>query len=258
MVTLSIRSSLTMPLPDKAPMFINSLFFVCGVSVYARGEAFLFQTVLFSDCFGIGVFYFPIASCLSFPGLLIQIMEARSTTGGGISANCKFSTLQLCTHNISVVGQTFCVGLYFDGIDWVSDLRGLGEVSALLSILGVTSAIQWSYFCKLFSYFPNSCQACFYWQYASFLFYIPVNVLLKDLCSAAGLFEMQTTTVFFGVSSGLTLFGGLSVVIIVCSAFGSKCCALYSVQHQHAKRPIDPMSLPPRRPHHACRGDVQV
>jgi hypothetical protein len=57
---------------------LKLLFFICGLSTFARSESVLMQTQMYTKCFNLGSTFYPSASSAIFmPGILIQLVQNR-------------------------------------------------------------------------------------------------------------------------------------------------------------------------------------
>ena len=68
--------------PPKASPFISNtlklLFFICGLSTFARSEAVLMQTSMYAKCFHLGPnFYAAASSAIFIPGILVQVIQTK-------------------------------------------------------------------------------------------------------------------------------------------------------------------------------------
>lgn len=61
---------------------LKLLFFICGLSTFARSESVLMQTQMYTKCFDLGTTFYPSASSAIFmPGILIQLVQNRWVGG---------------------------------------------------------------------------------------------------------------------------------------------------------------------------------
>lgn len=72
-------ASLLLPVAEmRTSNTLKLLFFICGLSTFARSESVLMQTQMFAECFKLGNKFYPAASSAIFmPGILIQLIQNR-------------------------------------------------------------------------------------------------------------------------------------------------------------------------------------
>jgi hypothetical protein len=57
---------------------LKLLFFICGLSTFARSEAVLMQTQMYAKCFHLGPnFYAAASSAIFMPGIFIQMIQTK-------------------------------------------------------------------------------------------------------------------------------------------------------------------------------------
>ena len=63
---------------DDTSNTLKLLFFICGLSTFARSESVLMQTQMYADCFGLGPnFYAAASSAIFMPGIIVQLVQTR-------------------------------------------------------------------------------------------------------------------------------------------------------------------------------------
>lgn len=64
--------------PEGVSNTLKLLFFICGLSVFARSEALFMQTQMYAKCFGLGPnFYAAASSALFMPGIVVQMIQTK-------------------------------------------------------------------------------------------------------------------------------------------------------------------------------------
>eukprot|EP00054_Salpingoeca_dolichothecata_P026429 m.189042 g.189042 ORF g.189042 m.189042 type:complete len:513 (-) comp25652_c0_seq2:188-1726(-) len=179
--TIERRPSMELP---PCPRYLGVLFFLCGVSTFARTESFLLQTVLFSMCFDYGPNYYPIASgCLFLPGIFVQLLQSRfDMTFGRQLSTFKANLLRI---SVSAIGSAVIMGLYMFCIHTHANLRhSPAFLYPVLVLLGVLTSIGFGSFNQVASLFSGPVySAYFVGTMCPFFVFAPLNVGIGNLCS---------------------------------------------------------------------------
>ena len=213
-----------------APLYINIMFWICGLSIYARAEVFFLQAQLFQDCFRMGKYYFPVtAGCLCFPGLVIQIAQSKLDEGFDIRHGPKKA--HMFRQSVSVCCSVALLVLYFAAVRVNSSIRSsITLLSLLLVFEGFSSSIQWGSFCQLLAVFPNSCQTFFFvGSMCPSILLAPMNAYVGELCDPTTCsVSWPGIDVFFGLAGVITIAGEIAFLVLVYSDIGHVCLDEYS------------------------------
>ena len=78
-VSFALRAAKDAPVSNT----LKLMFFICGLSTFARSESILMQTQMYAKCFGLGSTFYPSASSAMFmPGILIQLVQNKCVCPG--------------------------------------------------------------------------------------------------------------------------------------------------------------------------------
>eukprot|EP00041_Stephanoeca_diplocostata_P026792 m.728187 g.728187 ORF g.728187 m.728187 type:complete len:493 (+) comp23045_c0_seq3:231-1709(+) len=169
---------------------VNILLFLCGLTTFARTEAFLLQMKMFETCLGYGDIFYPIATAMLFAPATVVLYSLRyaeqnlcATTERGIT-ECKPWLYVVARRKIVISNVTAAVAiLLFFGLPVLGTPIPHSIGYALLLFLGAGATIQFQTFSRLASAFPEVCMSYFIvGTYCPFVLFGPLNIGLGELC----------------------------------------------------------------------------
>lgn len=172
---------------DEKPRFsmwlINLLLFLCGISTFARTEAFLLQITLFQKCLGYGNLFYPLAQGLffGFGALYLYILQYVEENVWTVPKLGIYTVAKrkLLIANISTA-LAYAVFFALPILDRPLP-HALGY--SLCLIVGAGATIQFQAFSKFLAGYPSTCMQYFIGgTYAASIFYAPLNTYLGDIC----------------------------------------------------------------------------
>eukprot|EP00730_Choanoeca_flexa_P016662 TRINITY_DN7925_c0_g1_i1.p1 TRINITY_DN7925_c0_g1~~TRINITY_DN7925_c0_g1_i1.p1 ORF type:complete len:464 (+),score=98.15 TRINITY_DN7925_c0_g1_i1:246-1637(+) len=211
--------------PDKPQGVSNTLkllFFICGLSAFARSESVLMQTQMYAQCFDLGPnFYAAASSAIFMPGIFIQIIQTKydryfDRTYGTYRAAAYRIVLAFAASLIALMALVI-VAKHDDSLR-----DNPAFVYILLAIMGLGISVSFGCFTQITSMFPPELHPFFFFgTYAPFFIFAPVNVAIGDLCekvhmpSTSGGNDMDYTwetrwdsaTVYYIVAVSISLAG---------------------------------------------------
>lgn len=198
---------------------IRFMFFLCGLSTFARSEVILIQTQMYAKCFGLGNNFYAIASCCMFiPGIIIQAVQARydSTLDKKFTAR-KAAVFRVCI--VLVVSSILLALLALVAFAFPNVRENQYYIYTTLFVLGLCVSVTFGSFSQVASLFPAHVQPYFYFgTYSPFLVLGPVNLAVGDLCTEQGdgLWHTEWSSIFayYGVGVLLTLLGVVAIIVI--------------------------------------------
>ena len=163
---------------------LGVLLFVCGASTFARTEAFVLQTELFSFCFRQGTLYTPLAILLLFaPGLVIQFVQAKYDAGYDLrfgSSKAAFFR-QAVANGLSALSMAgFVAAIYC--VPSLRDSKPL--LFAVLTVQGLTCAVSYGALSQLVAVLPAPFPSYFFvgMYLCTLVVFTPLNAGLGNLC----------------------------------------------------------------------------
>eukprot|EP00045_Choanoeca_perplexa_P013598 m.154791 g.154791 ORF g.154791 m.154791 type:complete len:459 (-) comp16397_c0_seq1:1184-2560(-) len=240
--------------PTHISNTLKLLFFICGLSTFARSEAVLMQTQMYAKCFHLGpTFYAAASSAIFMPGIFIQIIQTKFDR----YFDRKYGTYKAAAFRIvlSYVGSLVALLALILAAKEDDALRDSPMfVYLLLAIMGLGISVSFGCLVQISSMFPPELHAFFFFgTYAPFFIFAPVNVGVGDLCEKVK--EPETTggdpiylwetrwdsvTVYYIVAVTITMAGMICFFGIAKHPIGKQLFSKKDAELQRGSAPTTP------------------
>lgn len=198
---------------------LRFLFFLCGVSTFARSEVVLMQTQMYAECFGLGEYFYALASISIFmPGILVQMLQSKFDA----RLDQHFGTARSATWRIMLaylVSLTALIVLVIMTRVNTNLQSSAPFVYFLLSIMGLGISVSFGTYTQIVSMFPPELHPLFFFgTYAPFFVFAPVNIAVGNLCEKNNdvwSLRWDSIDIYYTVGVALSIAGVLSFLGVV-------------------------------------------